>query len=64
MRVLGTILSGLCLLAWVAYLSWPVAADRIAMPRQTSVVGKAKPSAEPAPVVDATPTSDNPEPAV
>jgi hypothetical protein len=64
MRTLGTMLSGLCLFAWVAYLSWPVSVDGNATPRQTSVVEMSKPSAEPAPMVDASPTSDNLEPAV
>jgi hypothetical protein len=64
MRVLGTILSGLCLLACAAYLSWPVAADGNAMPRPTTVVERSKPNAELAPVVDAMPISETPEPAV
>jgi hypothetical protein len=64
MRILGTMLSGLCLLTWVAYLSWPVSADGSVMPRQATVVETAKPTPLPAPVADALPTSDKLDSAV
>ena len=64
MRIIGTILSGFCLFAWVAYLSWPVSADGSVISRPATVVETSKPTAEQVPVADATPTSDKLDPAV
>jgi hypothetical protein len=63
MRIIGTILSGFCLFAWVAYLSWPVSVDAYPIPRQP-VVETARPTVEPAPTADAMATSDVAVPAV
>jgi hypothetical protein len=59
MRILGTILSGLCLFAWVAYLSWPVSSGG-ALPSRP--VETRRLTAETAPPVDLVPISDNVEP--
>jgi hypothetical protein len=63
MRILGTILSGMCLFAWVAYLSWPVSADAPASGAGRPVETR-RANAEWTPPVDLVPISDNIEPSV
>jgi hypothetical protein len=71
MRTLGTILSGLLLAAWVAYLSWPVSAEgpapqatQVPVKRIASTVEPSKKMAEPQAIVDAPSPIDVLEPAV